>query len=85
MKSKLLALIMIPFLFMACSKTEVSNIDKNNENIESLKATKVYEPCGTPLVATLTDADETVIVGTVTVGNDENTLYVNYELTGDNR
>ena len=83
MKMKLFALIMVPFLFMACSKTEISSDDKSNGDSEILKATKEYDPCGTPLVAILTDADESVVVGTVTVGNDANDLYVNYELTGD--
>lgn len=88
MKTKLFALIMLPFLFMACSKTELSDQEKKNYDDSNLtKGTELnfedIDYCGEVLVATLTDADETVMVGTVTVGNDENYLYVTYELTGD--
>lgn len=79
---------MLPFLFMACSKTELSYQENNFDDSLYKKGKKFtlennIEYCGTPLVAILTDADETVEVGTVTVGNDETNLYVTYELAGD--
>ncbi len=76
---------MLPFLFMACQKTELTSYEENNKDAGTTKVVKVkdFNYCGDPLVATLTNSDETVVVGTVTVGNDENSLYVTYELTGD--
>ncbi|MCD4683547.1 MAG: hypothetical protein K8R86_09720 [Bacteroidales bacterium] len=85
MKTKLITLLMLPFLFMACQKTELTSYEENNKDAGTTKDSEVevIDYCGDPLVATLTNSDETVVAGTVTVGNDENFLYVTYELTGN--
>jgi hypothetical protein len=77
-------LLGLPILFIGCQKSEVLEpASKTNptQGNNALKSTIVY--CGTPIVANLVDFEQTINPGTVTVGNDENKLYITYELSGD--
>lgn len=84
--NSLALLLLIPFLFMGCQKTEViddakSTPDDNNGG--ALKSTIVY--CGNPKVVNLAMwAYPNQVYGTVTVGNDMTNLYVTYTVTDGN-
>jgi hypothetical protein len=84
--AKILTLVLVlPIIFIGCQKSELTD-DSKISNPESttdgiLKSTTVF--CGTPFIADLVDFEQTFTAGIVTVGNDETTLYVTYELTGE--
>jgi hypothetical protein len=74
--------LLFAFAFMqSCQKTEqaVPAQEQNNERSGDLKTQIDY--CGDPITVNLVDFDETMFPGTVTVGNDENMLYVTYDVT----
>ena len=85
MKHILALVIILPFLFAGCQKSETIDADnvykKGHPIIPTVENTIEY--CGDPYIATLTDWYQTVTPGTVTVGNDETMLYVTFETSGD--
>lgn len=69
--------IILPFLFGGCQKSETIEAEKFSET-GFHKVSPIY--CGEPIIANLVDWDQTVTPGIVTVGNDETTLYVTFEV-----
>ncbi len=82
--SKFVLTLSILFAFVliqSCQKTEqLQPVDKQTEQAGDLKLQTTIDYCGDPIVVDLVDAEETMYPGTVTVGNDETTLYVTYEI-----
>lgn len=69
-------------IFSGCSKEEYSEPDQTTPTDLSIyKDAPVF--CGEPLVTTISDIEESINAGTVTVGNDATHLYVTFE-AGDN-
>jgi hypothetical protein len=85
MKKHILALVIIlPFLFAGCQKSETIDADnaykKGNPIITTMENTIEY--CGDPKTVNLIAyANQTFNPGTVTVGNDADYLYVTYNTT----
>lgn len=76
MKHILALVIILPFLFAGCQKSELVKESDNSFNTGSYKTT-VY--CGeTKTVNLVAYANQTFSPGTVTVGNDADYLYVTY-------
>ena len=73
--------ISLPLLFSGCQKSDVIDIQSNDDGV--LKDGLIIEYCGDPTVVNLVSHDGTFNPGTVTVGNDADFLYVTYDATSD--
>lgn len=84
MKNKLLkvmlGMMVIPMFFSGCQRENLTD-PVMMENL-SLKNGVVVNYCGDPLVLDLV-ADQTLVVGTVTIGNDDENIFVTFEVTGE--
>lgn len=83
MKTRLLTLFMVPFLFMACSKTELSDQEKNFDDSmykkgENSILENTIDYCGDQVIFNIS-GDGWKWPGNLTVGNDENNFYVTFE------
>lgn len=84
MKHILTLVIILPFLFAGCQKSETIDADNAYKKGDLLKTVEnTIEYCGDPYIANLVDWDQTVNAGNVIVGNDETTLYVTFEAAVD--
>lgn len=76
MKHILALVIVLPFLFAGCQKSEVMQADKTTDT-GNYKDMPVL--CGDPYITNLVDFGETFTAGTFTIGNDENNLFALFE------
>jgi len=81
MKHILALVIILPFLFAGCQKSETIEADNDYKRgdpiINTLEVTNEY--CGDPYVANLVDWYIPLTGGTLTIGNDANNLYAMFE------
>lgn len=78
----LVLLFLVAVTFSSCQKNDTADSPKN-QLLASTQLKTDPEFCGTPIVAPLVDYTQTVTAGSVTIGNDTSTLYVNYQLNGN--
>ncbi|MCD4729837.1 MAG: hypothetical protein K8R74_04500 [Bacteroidales bacterium] len=82
MKHILALVIILPFLFAGCQKSETIEAEKSSDT-GFHKTSLEIEYCGDPYIANLVDYEQTITAGIVTVGNDETMLYVTFEAAAD--